>query len=113
MASKRSPTKTTATRSRSAPAKGSRKAQPKSAATTRKSAPRGPVVSPQMQRELFAFALVGLGLLLLVLFWSADPGVVGGGLVDAIQRGFGAGQAVVPIGLIVVGGLIFWQERFV
>ena len=53
------------------------------------------------------------GLLLLVLFGSADPGVVGGGLVSVIQRGFGAGQVVVPIALIVVGGLMFWQERFV
>lgn len=110
MASKRTQTKPPA---RTSPAKGKRKAQPKSAAAARKPVQRGPLVSPQMQRELFAFALVGLGLLLLVLFASADPGVVGGGLVDAIRRGFGAGQAVVPIALIVVGGLMFWQERFV
>ena len=109
MASKRSQTKTPA---RTTPTKGKRKAQPK-AAPARKPAQRKPIVSPQMQREMFAFALVGLGLLLLVLFGSADPGVVGGGLVSVIQRGFGAGQVVVPIALIVVGGLMFWQERFV
>jgi len=111
MASKRSPSKTST--ARPSPAKGKRKAQPKSAAAARKPVQRGPLVSPQMQRELFAFALIGLGMLLLVLFASADPGVVGGGLVDLIQRSFGAGQAVVPIALIVVGGLLFWQERFV
>jgi S-DNA-T family DNA segregation ATPase FtsK/SpoIIIE len=62
---------------------------------------------------LFAFALMGLGLLLLVLLGSAEPGVVGKGVVGLIQAAFGNSGVILPILLIVVGGLILVQERFV
>jgi DNA segregation ATPase FtsK/SpoIIIE, S-DNA-T family len=105
----------------SAPRSTKRASQPKSASRSngpRKSASRAatqhkPWFSPQQQRELFAFGLIGLGLLLLVLLWSAQPGVVGQGLVGVLTTAFGESRVVLPILLIVVGGLIVWQERFV
>ncbi len=62
---------------------------------------------------MFAFVLIGLGLLLLVLLGSANRGVVGQGLVDIVQRAFGNSGIVLPVLFIAVGGLILWQERFV
>jgi S-DNA-T family DNA segregation ATPase FtsK/SpoIIIE len=111
-------------RSRSSAASSKRSAAPRKAAprrtgqrkaaSPRKSVQsRQPLFSPQQQREVFACLLIGLGVLLLVLLWSAERGVVGTGLMDLIAVAFGNGVVVLPLLLIVVGGLIFWQERFV
>ncbi len=62
---------------------------------------------------MFAFALIGIGLLLLVLLGSTNPGVVGEGLVAIVQRAFGNSGILLPLLFVVVGGLILWQERFV
>jgi S-DNA-T family DNA segregation ATPase FtsK/SpoIIIE len=62
---------------------------------------------------MFAFVLIGLGLLLLVLLISAEPGVVGKGLVGLIQAAFGSSGAILPLLFVVVGGLILVQERFI
>ncbi|HEX6288736.1 MAG TPA: DNA translocase FtsK [Herpetosiphonaceae bacterium] len=86
----------------------------RSSTASRKAAPRyRPWFSPQQQREMFAFALMGLGLLLLVLLGSAEPGVVGQGVVGFIQAAFGNSGVILPILFMVVGALILWQERFV
>jgi S-DNA-T family DNA segregation ATPase FtsK/SpoIIIE len=89
----------------------SRATQPKQASRSRAQA--RPWLSPQQQREMFSFVLIGLGLLLLVLLGTTDRGVVGAGIVGLIQRSFGSSGVIVPIALMIVGGLILWQERFI
>lgn len=116
MAQKRSQSKSAATRSSkssSTPRKSSSRSTPSRKSASRSSAPSKPWLSPQQQREFFAFALIGLGLLLLVLLISGNRGVVGAGIVDFVQQAFGNSGILVPILFVVVGGLILWQERFV
>jgi S-DNA-T family DNA segregation ATPase FtsK/SpoIIIE len=116
MAQKRSQSKSAATRSTksgSTQRKSSSRSPSTRKSASRSSAPSKPWLSPQQQRELFAFALIGLGLLLLVLLGSANRGVVGAGIVDFVQQAFGNSGIVLPILFVVVGGLILWQERFV
>ncbi len=111
MAAKRTSSKSAASRSpKSAPRKGGRSGTAKSAG---RATPRRSWVSPQQQRELFAFGLIGVGLLLLALFFSANRGVVGEGVVGVIQTAFGNSGVVIPFLFLLVGGLILWQERFV
>lgn len=120
MANKRVQSKTSAPRSTKSSAASRRRSDGDSRSRAAKTKPTSrsrsesrPWLTPQQQREMFAFALIGLGLLLLVLLLSTDRGVVGAGLVGFIQQGFGSGGIVVPIALVIVGGLILWQERFV
>lgn len=70
-------------------------------------------LSPQQQRELFACALIGLGLLLLVLFLSVNRGVIGAGMVSLLQTAFGSSGVAIPLLLLALGGLLLWQERFI
>lgn len=119
MASKRTQPKSAtgrAAKSGTTTRKSTRSRSTGSRSTTRKSAVAArhkPWFSPQQQRELFAFALIGLGLLLMVLLISAEPGVLGKGVVGFIQSAFGQSGIVLPLLFIVVGGLILVQERFV
>jgi hypothetical protein len=100
MAQKRTQSKSAAMRStKGTPTK--RKSSSRSTTSrkspSRSSTPAKPWLSPQQQREMFAFALIGLGLLLLVLLGSANRGVVGAGIVDFVQQAFGNSGIVVPI----------------
>lgn len=70
-------------------------------------------MTPQRQREFFALLLIGIGALLLVLLLSSNAGAVGQFVSQGVQQAFGSGAAVVPLLLIVVGGLLIWQERIV
>src|SRR3712207_1996787 len=113
MATKRSTSKSSSARTNK---NGStaRKSSSRSTAQRKPATQRKPWFTPQQQREFFALALIGLGLLLLVLLWSSgatDRGVVGAGVVELIQRAFGNSGFLVPIMFVVVGGLILWQER--
>ncbi|WP_029215442.1 DNA translocase FtsK [Kallotenue papyrolyticum] len=93
------------------PRKSRRAKAPKSAPRAR---PAGAAwLSPQQQRELFACALIGLGLLLLVLFLSVNRGVIGAGMVSLLQTAFGSSGVAIPLLLIALGGLLLWQERFI
>ncbi|MBV9787860.1 MAG: hypothetical protein JOZ51_06790, partial [Chloroflexi bacterium] len=102
--------KSSGSRSTGSRSTGSRGTSTRKAAVV---ARRKPWLSPQQQRELFAFVLIGLGLLLMVLLLSTEPGVVGKGVVGFIQAAFGQSGIVLPLLFIVVGGLILVQERFV
>jgi len=116
MANKRSHTKSSSrtTKSSTTPRKATKSSNgSRSARTSTRAVQRKPWFSPQQQRELFAFVLIGLGVLLFVLIGSADRGVVGQGLVTLIQEAFGNSGVVLPLLFVVVGGLILWQERFV
>ena len=70
-------------------------------------------LTPQRQREFFALLLIGIGVLLLVLLLSSNAGAIGQFVSQGVQQAFGRGAAVVPLLLIVVGGLLIWQERIV
>ena len=52
-------------------------------------------------------------MLLLVLFVTSSGGAIGSFLVTGMQDAFGRGAVLVPLLLIVVGGLIIWQERLI
>jgi DNA segregation ATPase FtsK/SpoIIIE, S-DNA-T family len=114
MAQKRATTKSAAKSSTNRGGTARKNGTNRSGAAARRAAtPRKPWLSPQQQREMFAFGLIGLGLLLLVLLNTANRGVFGGWLVLFTEAAFGNSVIVLPLLFIVVGGLIFWQERFV
>jgi len=105
------------TRKNSTPRTAPRKTAPRTAAATQRKpaaqqAVRKSWLSPQQQREAFAFVLVAIGMLLLVLVNSGDAGAVGAGIVGWINTAFGNGALLAPILLIAVGGLIIWQEQW-
>jgi S-DNA-T family DNA segregation ATPase FtsK/SpoIIIE len=73
---------------------------------------RQPLLSPQQQREAFAFALIAVGLLLLVLINSVNPGAFGASVVAWLETAFGNAALLAPVLLMIIGGLIIWQEQF-
>ncbi len=85
--------------------------------TTRKSTANTPSplfelsLRPEHQRELFALALMTLGLGTLLFFVTGTTGGIGSVYVLAVQQAFGRGALIVPLVLGGLGIAILIQER--
>ncbi|MFP4440792.1 MAG: DNA translocase FtsK 4TM domain-containing protein [Chloroflexaceae bacterium] len=66
---------------------------------------------PEHQRELFALALITLGLGTLLFFITGTTGGIGSVYVLAVQQAFGQGALIVPLVLGMLGVAILIQER--
>jgi S-DNA-T family DNA segregation ATPase FtsK/SpoIIIE len=66
---------------------------------------------PEHQRELFALALITLGLGTLLFFLTGTTGGIGSVYVLAVQQAFGRGALIVPLVLGMLGVAILIQER--
>ncbi len=66
---------------------------------------------PEHQRELFALALITLGLGTLLFFVTGTTGGIGSVYVLAVQQAFGRGALIVPLVLGGLGIAILIQER--
>ena len=64
---------------------------------------RPPLLTPEQEREISGVALIGAGLLLLVVLAIPGGGWVAGPVHDGLLRGLGLGACVASAGLVVTG----------